>query len=197
MHTLNSSTVQVTKDLLASREASERERRERANQIFATIEYAYWVAWSPDGTRLVTATGHGTARIWDVATGTGLHTLIGHAAPVHQVAWSPEGTRLATTCFDYDDETCRIWDPATGTTVHVVDGGQIAWSPDGALLAIARGETVRIWDPVNGAELYAFSGHTRVVMSIAWSPDGTRLATASQDATARIWEIVPSPESAR
>ena len=54
------------------------------------------VSWSPDGTRLATGSGDGTAKVWEAAGGRELLTLKGHTGTVYAVSWSPDGTRLAT-----------------------------------------------------------------------------------------------------
>ncbi|MGV9721552.1 pentapeptide repeat-containing protein, partial [Nocardia beijingensis] len=48
------------------------------------------VVWSPDGTRLLTGSDDGTARIWDAHTAQPLHTLTDHTRMVNAVAWSPD-----------------------------------------------------------------------------------------------------------
>ncbi|HET9253889.1 MAG TPA: hypothetical protein VFO16_01645, partial [Pseudonocardiaceae bacterium] len=53
-------------------------------------------AWSPDGTRLASASTDDTVRVWNPATGQELATLTGHATGVDALAWSPDGTRLAS-----------------------------------------------------------------------------------------------------
>jgi WD40 repeat protein len=75
------------------------------------------VAWNHDGTRLATASGDGTACIWNPATGDTLTTLTGHTNQVQGVAWNHGGTRLATASAD---GTARIWNPATGECLAVV-----------------------------------------------------------------------------
>jgi WD40 repeat protein len=58
------------------------------------------VAFSPDGTRLATASSDTTARIWDASSGQELLTLRGHADRVTGMAFSPDGKRLATASKD-------------------------------------------------------------------------------------------------
>ena len=53
-------------------------------------------AFSPDGTRIVTASDDITARIWDAATGNELTVLRGHEDPVLSAGFSPDGTRIVT-----------------------------------------------------------------------------------------------------
>ena len=68
-------------------------------------------AFSPDGTRVVTASDDGTARIWDAASGEELTLLRGHSGWVVSAAFSPDGTRVVTASYD---GTARIWDAASG-----------------------------------------------------------------------------------
>lgn len=62
--------------------------------------------FSPDGSRIVTASTDDTARIWDSATGKELHTLGGHEDIVWSAAFSPDGSRIVTAS---SDNTARIW----------------------------------------------------------------------------------------
>ena len=55
------------------------------------------LAWSPDGSRLMTGGGADQqVRLWDAATGATIVTLTGHTDWVHAVAWSSDGTSLAS-----------------------------------------------------------------------------------------------------
>ena len=56
--------------------------------------------FSPDGTRIATASDDNTARVWDAATGQPLATLAGHGSYVRSAQFSPDGKRLVTASYD-------------------------------------------------------------------------------------------------
>jgi ribosomal protein L7/L12 len=152
------------------------------------------VAFALDGTRLATAGGDKTGRVWDATTGKELLT-VNHAKSVSGVAFSPDGTRLATAS---DDKTARLWDATTGKellTVNHTDWVRgVAFSPDGTRVATASDDkTARVWDASTGEELLTVN-HTGWVRGAVFSPDGTRLATASNDKTARVWDATSGKE---
>jgi hypothetical protein len=68
-----------------------------------------WVTsagFSPDGTRIVTASGDNTARVW-MADGRGEPLVLrGHEDAVNWAGFSPDGTRIVT---GSDDRTVRVW----------------------------------------------------------------------------------------
>lgn len=73
---------------------------------------------------------------------------------------------------------------------NVENTPEIAWNPDGSLIALAADHDVWIYTntltPIPNGHL---QGHTDNVMSIDWSPDGRYLASGSQDKTIRIWNL--------
>jgi eukaryotic-like serine/threonine-protein kinase len=148
-------------------------------------------AYSPDGTRVVTASYDKTARIWDARTGAELVALVGHGDQVRSAAYSPDGTRIVTASID---NTARVWDALTGSQLGVLSGHRdqvrsAAYSPDGTRIVTASTDkTARLWDARTGAQLAVLSGNAGLVISAAYSPDGTRIVTASHDKTARIWD---------
>ncbi len=77
--------------------------------------------FSPDGTRIVTASADNTARIWSVKTGQQIGPLLEHKGAVNCAIFSPDGTRIVTASAD---NTARIWSVKTGQQIGAALGAQ-------------------------------------------------------------------------
>ena len=71
-------------------------------------------AYSPDGNRIVSASGDQTLRVWDAETGAEIATLKGHSDQVEACAYSPDGNRIVS---GSKDGTMKVWDGETGAEV--------------------------------------------------------------------------------
>lgn len=146
----------------------------------------YGLDLSPDGSRLVTASDDGTAKIWDTATGQELFSLDGRNQWVNDAVFSPDGTLVAT---GGEDHMVRLWDVATGQELQVLAGHKgrvmsVAFSPDGQLLA-SGGFELLLFDLTTGQPVGNFDDEIR---RVAFSPDGTKLVTGDYDGLVQVWD---------
>ena len=86
------------------------------------------------------------------------------------------------------------WHLPKGAKVRLGKGwiSDIAYSPDGNLLAVGTSIGIWVYDVHSGAELTLLTGHTSEVESIAFSPDGTTFASGGYDGTVLVWEFTPT-----
>ena len=149
------------------------------------------IVFNSDGSTLASTSNDRTIRLWDVATGTHIHTLTGHDSQVNSVAFSPNSSTLAS---GDSGGKIRLWDVTTGQYRVTLEGHRnsvttVAFSPDGETLASGSSDrTIRLWNATTGLYKVTLEGHTDYVSSIAFSPDGKTLASGSYDHTIRLWD---------
>ena len=170
----------------------------------ATADWAWCVAFSPDGALLASGHSFDRVRLWDVASRSNVGILHGHSAFVLSVAFSPDGRLLAS---GSDDASVRLWDVAGRSSVATLTGHtstvhSVAFSPDGTTLASSSYDrTIRLWDVSSARTVAVLKGHTSAAMSVAFSPDGRLLASGGggastafgndypDDHTVRLWDV--------
>ncbi|MEO7411741.1 MAG: serine/threonine-protein kinase, partial [Opitutaceae bacterium] len=154
------------------------------------------VAYSPDGTRIVTGNGDHNGRVWDAATGDELFTLKGHNSAFQAVAFSPDSRRIVTASRDM---TAKVWDAATGVELFTLTGHSgpltsVAYSPDGLRIATgSQDKTAMLWDSADGSVRTTLKGHTGRITKVEFSPDSRRIVTGSLDKTAKVWDSAGGP----
>jgi WD40 repeat protein/tRNA A-37 threonylcarbamoyl transferase component Bud32 len=111
------------------------------------------VAFSPDGSRVLTASEDGQARVWLLATGQPIGAPMRHNMAVNHAAFSPDGRYVVTASAD---QTGRVWDAQTGqpASAYFKHGHRLffaAFTPDGRAVVTAGGKSpgnvgeVRVW----------------------------------------------------
>ncbi len=161
------------------------------------------VAYSPDGSRLATASRDETVRFWDAATGVEERPFFEFAAAPTAAVIAPDGTWIAVGVEG--DALIHRFDLTTGKplepiTAHPAGVRRLAVSPDGAVLVSTGDDDDRIilWDAATGNEIRTLRGQAgKDSYGVAFAPAGDRLATWSGRDGLVIWEPATGTELAR
>ncbi|WP_164015243.1 TIR domain-containing protein [Pyxidicoccus trucidator] len=170
--------------------------REPGLAVFDHSASVFSAAFSPDGSRILTASHDRTVRIWDAATGAPLVTLptyIDYLDMLMAAGFSPDGSGILTAS---SNGTATLWDSTSGVALATFYGHSdalraISFSPDGSrIITASQDRTARIWDAATGRRVAILRGHSDAVVVAGFGPDGSRILTASYDGTARIWDAL-------
>ncbi|MDE0637426.1 MAG: WD40 repeat domain-containing protein [Candidatus Poribacteria bacterium] len=155
------------------------------------LGYVSYVAFSPNGDVLASGDSNGNIILWDPDTGQLLRTW--HADTLDGLTFSADGSFLAN--GGRDDSNVKVWNPETGQLLHtlkpdVQEVFDVAFSPDGHILASAGWGGIDLWDANTGELLRSFPReHGRFLISVAFSPDGHTLACGKDFEGISLWDV--------
>jgi eukaryotic-like serine/threonine-protein kinase len=154
------------------------------------------IRFSPDGTRVVTATHEGQVRVWDAATGALLFDVAPTTSKVEDVRFTLDGTRLLSVLWnERTRESFSVWNAADGELLETVpeeplDFRYVSITGDGSRYSTldwnGKAAAWRVGEPRPYFESPA-EGET--IAAAELSLDGRRLMTVrSENAELRFWD---------
>ncbi|MGH2651826.1 MAG: WD40 repeat domain-containing protein, partial [Actinomycetota bacterium] len=159
-------------------------------------------SFSEDGTLAAAAwPEEGAVQVVNTPTDRVVRTF-GDLDGANGTSFGPGGARIAvsTVRLGENDVFSQVYlvDVASSERFRVeglVDSGrqiaEVAWSPDGDLVAAGADTTLMIWEAATGELRHGLSGHTGFITSVDWRPGPSSrvLVTGAEDGTARVWRL--------
>lgn len=149
------------------------------------------VAFSGDGSTVVSGSDDQTIKVWDAKTGACRTTLNLQEVWVNSIAISRDGSTVVSGSQDW---TVRVWDARTRACRDTLHGhtnlvSSVAFSEDGSKIVSGSNDlTVRVWNVRTGACRMTLQGHRHYVNSVALSGDGSTIVSGSDDETVKVWD---------
>lgn len=149
------------------------------------------LAWDGRSKYLVSASDDKTLIVWDVAEGSVLKTLEGHAHYVFAANFNPQGTLIVSGSYD---ESIRVWDTRTGRCLQALPAHSdpvvsVSFNRDGTLIVSASFDgLIRVWDASTGQCLRTLIDDACAPTSYAkFSPNGKYILASTLDNEIRLW----------
>ncbi|KAJ3006932.1 SCF ubiquitin ligase complex subunit cdc4 [Thoreauomyces humboldtii] len=167
------------------------------------------------GNTLVSGSYDSTVRIWDLKSGTVVHTCRGHREKVYSVGYSHELERAVSGSMD---AFVKIWCTRTGTCLYDLEGesgcrtsfsssmhwgthyghygpllghtslvGLLELTPQ-YLVSAAADATLRVWSPTTGQCLANLKGHPAAITCFHHDPKLNRIVSGSEGGV-KVWEL--------
>jgi len=161
-------------------------------------------AFAASGKLMAVGTGSGNVTVYNTSTGKLAHTLrVAEYQKIKTVALSRDGKLAAAIC---DSRVVSVWDIASKKKLWQTEvrpasmilpddpvvAESVAFSPDGTMLALAKGSRYRgdieLRSASTGKIRRTWQAHKSRISYVVFSPDGKKLGSVGYDNVFGIWK---------
>ncbi len=205
--TIAKELVPLRKAALERAEAAKVDAEQKLATATAAVQSAEQplrsIAFSPDGTVLVTAGDFLNMHSWDGMTGAAITAFAGHTLPVRKIMFLDDARFISVS----DDQSCRVWELNPNWVLRRTVGDihdpnvithratAVDFNTDASQLLVAsgipsRGGELHVFNVADGSRtFYLPHAHDDVIYSARFSPEGKRIASGGADKYLRTFDI--------
>lgn len=159
--------------------------RKKVETFRGHTQVIFYLRFSPDGTRLVSRSRDGTARVWPIQSPRADRLLQTGNGDTRVRSFEEVGKDFSSVSHDgkliagVAAQTVRVIDPSTGDLLRTLSIGNrirsLAFSRSDSRLAVAYDNGIQVWDASTG-EIQIERKLDSAVVSVDFNPSGDRLA---------------------
>jgi len=167
-------------------------KREIQTKFMTSDFIVDYLAISPDGKLLSFISSKSIIKVMNIKERKIIKKFGNPDETVYATFFSPDNKFIA---FFGDDNLIKLLDIVSGEVIAILNERDfreivnLAFSPDGQLLASAGNNSITLWNINEKKVAKKFYSHDNHVYFISFSPDGKYLVSLSKDRTAKLWDV--------
>ncbi|MGC3960157.1 MAG: WD40 repeat domain-containing protein [Verrucomicrobiota bacterium] len=150
------------------------------------------LAFAPDGQSFVSA-GDNSARVWSLATGELLHSVIVPGGGMIRARFMPDGNRLVTADLAFPSaNNVKLWNLTTEQMIRSFDHRslELGLMAGGQLATAGEDSVVRVWDIETGQFIRSLEGATSAILGLVTSPTNSLVLAGCFNGQVITWDAI-------